>query len=77
MVIYDTENNSCEIYEIKHSKERTLWQYRHINDPEKLAETERKYGKITKRAVIYRGDNYTEENGVEYINVEGYLQELI
>ena len=77
MVIYDTENNSCEIYEIKHSKERVLQQYRHINDPEKLAETERKYGKITKRAVIYRGDNYTEENGVEYINVEGYLQKLI
>jgi len=77
MVIYDTENNSCEIYEIKHSKERVREQYRHINDHEKLAETERKYGKITKRAVIYRGDNYTEENGVEYINVEGYLQELI
>lgn len=77
MVIYDTENNSCEIYEIKHSKERVPQQYRHINDPEKLTETERKYGKITKRAVIYRGDNYTEENGVEYINVEGYLQKLI
>ena len=76
MVIYDTENNSCEIYEIKHSKERTPQQYRHINDPEKLAETERKYGKITKRAVIYRGDAYLEENGVEYINVESYLNLL-
>ena len=76
MVIYDTENNSCEIYEIKHSKERVSQQYRHINDPEKLAETERKYGKITKRAVIYRGDSYTEENGVEYINVESYLNLL-
>ena len=77
MVIYDTENNSCEIYEIKHSKERTPQQYRHINDPEKLAETERKYGRITKRAVIYRGDAYLEENSVEYINVENYLQQLI
>ena len=76
MVIYDTENNSCEIYEIKHSKERTPQQYRHINDPENLAETERKYGKITKRAVIYRGDAYLEENGVEYINVESYLNLL-
>ena len=76
MVIYDTENNSCEIYEIKHSKERTPQQYRHINDPEKLAETERKYGRITKRAVIYRGDAYIEENGVEYINVEDYLKSL-
>ena len=77
MVIYDIANNSCEIYEIKHSKERVPQQYRHINDHEKLAETERKYGKITKRAVIYRGDACIEENGVEYINVEGYLQGLI
>ena len=76
MVIYDTENNSCEIYEIKHSKERVPQQYRHINDPEKLAETERKYGRITKRAVIYRGDAHVEENGVEYINVEDYLNSL-
>ena len=76
MVIYDTENNSCEIYEIKHSKERAPQQYRHINDSEKLIETERKYGHITKRAVIYRGDAHVEENGVEYINVESYLNLL-
>ena len=76
MVIYNTENNSCEIYEIKHSKERVPQQYRHINDPDKLIETERKYGCITKRAVIYRGDAYLEDNGVEYINVEDYLNSL-
>ena len=76
MVIYDNENNSCEIYEIKHSKERVPQQYRHINDPDKLIETERKYGRITRRAVIYRGDAYIEENGVEYINVESYLNLL-
>ena len=76
MVIYDTANNSCEVYEIKHSKERVPQQYRHINDHEKLAETERKYGRITKRAVLYRGDAYVEENGVEYINVESYLNLL-
>ena len=76
MVIYDTQNNSCEIYEIKHSKERAPDQYRHINDPEKLAKTEQKYGRITKRAVIYRGDAHLEENGVEYINVKSYLDLL-
>ena len=76
MVIYDTENNSCEVYEIKHSKERAPQQCRHINDPEKLAETERKYGRITKRAVLYRGDAHVEESGVEYINVEAYLKSL-
>jgi len=76
MVIYDTENNSCEIYEIKHSKERVPQQYRHINDPDKLIETERKYGTITKRAILYRGEAYIETNGVEYINVEDYLKSL-
>lgn len=76
MVIYNTENNSCEIYEIKHSKERVPQQYRHINAPDKLIETERKYGHITKRTVLYRGDDYTEENGIEYINVENYLNSL-
>ncbi len=76
MVIYSTKNNSCEIYEIKHSRERTPEQYRHINDSEKLAETERKYGKITRRAVLYRGENFTENNGVEYLNVENYLKAL-
>ena len=77
MVIYDTENNSCEIYEIKHSKVRVPQQYRHISDPEKLIETERRYGRITKRAVLYRGDDHTEEGGVKYINVENYLKQLI
>jgi len=76
MVIYDTENNSCEIYEIKHSKERVPQQYRHINDPEKLSETERKYGKITKRAVLYRGKPYTDVSGIEYLNTEDYLKNL-
>ncbi len=76
MVIYDTVDNTCKIYEIKHSKERVPQQYRHINDPAKLTETERKYGKITKRAVLYRGDAYTEYNGIEYVNVEDYLNTL-
>ncbi len=31
---------------------------------------------ITKRAILYRGDDYREENGIEYIDIEGYLQQL-
>ncbi len=76
MIIYDSKNNSCEIYEIKHSKERAPQQYRHINNAEKLSETEQKYGKVTRRAVLYRGEPFIEINGVEYMNVEKYLKSL-
>ena len=38
--------------------------------------TEKRFGQITKRCVLYRGKSYTEENGIEYKNVEEYLCEL-
>jgi len=46
-------------------------------DEEKLKSTEFRYGKITKRMVIYRGENETLENGIEYRNVEDYLKSLL
>ena len=46
-------------------------------DEEKLKNTEFRYGKITKRVVIYRGENTTLENGIEYRNVEDYLKSLL
>lgn len=38
--------------------------------------TEKRFGQIRKRCVLYRGKTYTEENGIEYKNVEEYLCEL-
>lgn len=76
MVIFNEENISCEIYEIKHSKEQVKEQYRHLVDEDKLKRTEFRYGTITKRAVIYRGENRRLENGIEYLNVEEYLKSL-
>ena len=46
-------------------------------DEEKLKSTEFRYGKITKKVVIYRGENTTLENGIEYRNVEDYLKSLL
>lgn len=77
MVVTDEENLTCEVYEIKHSREQTSEQYRHLTDEEKLKITEFRYGKIRKRAVIYRGENVTLENGIEYKNVEEYLKSLL
>ena len=77
IVVADSAIATCEIYEVKHSKEQTKEQYRHLIDEEKLKSTEFRYGKIKKKVVIYRGENATLENGIEYRNVEEYLKSLI
>ena len=77
MVVADNANATCEIYEVKHSKEQAKEQFRHLIDEEKLKNTEFRYGKITKRTVIYRGENATLENGIGYRNVEDYLKSLL
>ena len=74
MVIRDLDLNTCEIYEIKHSDKRVDEQFRHLIDPEKSAQTERHFGKITRRTVLYRGEDADLPVGVEYRNVNKYLQ---
>lgn len=75
MVVQDPKTLSCEIYEIKYSNQRVREQYRHINDEEKCAMTTHRYGNITGRYVIYRGEN-AEMESVHYLNVEDYLKSL-
>lgn len=75
MVVQDPKTLSCEIYEIKYSKERACEQYRHISNEEKCAMTTHRYGNITGRYVIYRGEN-TEMDTIQYLNVEDYLKSL-
>lgn len=75
MVVQDPKTLSCEIYEIKYSNQRVREQYRHINDEEKCAMTTHRYGNITGRYVIYRGEN-AEMESIHYLNVEDYLKSL-
>jgi len=75
MVVVDSKALTCEIFEIKYSKEIVPAQYRHLIDEKKCAQTEHRYGKITARTVIYRGKT-TESNNVKYVNVEEYLNRL-
>ena len=77
MVIYDNQTNTCEIYEIKHSLEVVPFQYRHLINEDKIALTEKRFGKITKKCVLYRGETMQSENDVMYKNVEEYLNELV
>lgn len=76
MVIYDNQSNTCEIYEIKHSLEAVPFQYRHLINEDKIALTEKRFGTITKKCVLYRGSTMESENDVLYKNVEEYLNEL-
>lgn len=76
MVVYDKEKNTCECYEIKHSKEIVPAQTRFLLNEEYLNQTERRFGMITKRCVLYRGGNTDLGNGILYRNVEEYLKQL-
>lgn len=75
MVIFDPDKLCCEIFEIKHSKERVPEQYRHLIDEEKCKATEHRYGTIVGKYVIYRGETI-DTDGIQYLNVEEYLKAL-
>lgn len=75
MVVCDQKTLTCQIYEVKYSKEQVPEQYRHIKNEEKCAVTAHRYGEIAGRYVIYRGDS-AEVDGVLYLNVEEYLKSL-
>ena len=76
MLVYDKEHDTCELYEIKHSQQYATNQCRYLLDEAMLAQTESRFGKITKRCVLYRGAAFTASNGIVYENVEEYLKKL-
>lgn len=75
MVVFDPEAASCSIYEIKHSAEIVEEQYQHLVDTDKCTATEFRFGPITGKYVIYRGETQ-DVNGIHYLNVEEYLNKL-
>ena len=72
MVVFSPQTASCEIYEIKHSAEIMPAQTRHLRDEKKCAETASRFGTITGKYVIYRGET-RDEDEIRYVNVEEYL----
>lgn len=76
MVVYDGEQNCCAVYEIKHSNQIVPNQYRHLVDENKRRQTERRFGEIVCSAVLYRGAGREIWEGIEYRNVEEYLNNL-
>ncbi|MDC7286617.1 AAA family ATPase [Blautia schinkii] len=83
MVVFDPDEGSCEIYEIKHSTEIVPEQCRHLLDKKKCEDTEFRYGPVKGKYVIYRGAKGQLEDvagdavdNVTYLNVEEYLKKL-
>ena len=75
MVIYDPLTLTCEIFEIKYSDKIINNQYQHLINKRKCLDTEHRFGTITNRYVIYRGEDTTIDN-IKYLNVENYLKSL-
>ena len=73
MVVFDPDAGCCQIFEIKHSTEVAPQQYRHLIDAEKCAQTEHRYGTITEKTVLYRGEDRMIGE-IRYRNVEEYLR---
>lgn len=75
MVVYDTDSNTCELYEVKHSNVCVDEQWKNISDPDKRAIVTRRFGDIVGEHVLYKGETCTSADGRHYINVEQYLKE--
>ena len=76
MVVYDSEECVCSLFEVKHSDKCVPDQYKNLVDEELYTQTERYLGDIARRAVIYRGENTVTDEGIEYINAEEFLEDL-
>ncbi len=78
MVIYDSNADACAIYEIKHSDKVVPRQYRHLCDSNLCERTERRFGEIVRRIVLYRGESFLHHDGldIDYLNAAEFLEAL-
>lgn len=72
MVIYNKIQNTCQLFEVKHSDKTNDKQTRFLLDEDKCNLIENKYGKITNKYVLYRGESKRIET-INYKNVEEFL----
>ena len=76
MVVYDSDLNACAIYEIKHSDKVVEQQYRHLCDEEMCRQTERIFGEIAAKTVLYRGESHDDISDIHYQNAAEFLEQL-
>ena len=76
MVVHNRKTNTCSIFEIKHSGTIVKEQARHLLGEDECSLTERAFGRITGKFVIYLGDDSATDFGVNYLNAERYLKSI-
>lgn len=76
MVIYDSNSDCCAIYEIKHSDKVIARQYQHLCNEELCRQTEKKFGHIAVKTVLYRGTSHNDIPDIEYQNAAEFLKTL-
>ena len=77
LVVADSASSGCALYEVKHSLSRTPDQARHLRDEEMLSAAKSRFGQITERTVLYRGEDFDDADGIRYRNAENYLASLV
>ncbi len=76
MVIRNEKEDTCAVYEIKHSNKYVREQGRHLMNEEMLALTTPRFGTLTGRYVLYLGEDMVSEDGIVYRNAEAFLKAL-
>ena len=77
MLVYDRQKNCCAAFEIKHSSKVASEQARHLRDEEKCALTQRRFGELVGRYVLYLGGDLDAGEGIVYRNAERFLSTLL
>lgn len=76
MVVYYKDTDTCNLYEIKHSEQRSSHQITYLLNMDLCSDIEKVYGTIRNKYLLYRGDDFLEENGIQYLNVSNFLRNL-
>ena len=76
MLIYDRQEHTCDVFEIKHSQQAVPEQSKHLRDEEKCELTERRFGPIAGKYVLYLGPEQDTPDGIAYRNAESFLKML-
>ena len=76
MVVYDKEQNQCNVFEIVNTKEIQQKHYKNLMDEGKISQLEKRFGKITTKYILYRGEDYFDDDKIIYLNVENYLKSI-
>lgn len=76
MVVYDKEQNQCNVFEIVDTKEIKQKHYKNLVDEVKIHELESRFGKVTTKYILYRGEDYFDDDKLIYLNVENYLKNI-